>query len=66
MDASERHEANAKFMPSRAHIERMKKIIRAENEAARQGKVYQPPVDDDCDSELEDEADRVARKLGTK
>lgn len=52
IDYSEQHEAAAAFMPSPSYIRRMKRIIRAENDAARQGKAYQPPVDDDCDAEL--------------
>lgn len=62
MDASELHERDAKWMPSPEYIEHMKRVIRAENEAAsRQGKKQQTPPDDDCDAELEDEADRACR-----
>lgn len=60
IDDSEQHESSAKWTPSPAYIDRMKRIIRAENEAARQGRKYQSPVDDDCDSDLESEADRAS------
>ena len=59
MDASERHERNAKYMPTLEQIAAECAMIRAENEAAsRQGKKPQPVVYDDCDAELEVEADR--------
>lgn len=62
IDYSEKHERDAKWMPTPEEIEHMKRVIRAENEAAaRQGKKPQPPLDDDCDAELEDEADRACR-----
>lgn len=46
------------WVPRRCEIAAEEKRIRAENEARqRQGKAYQPPVDE-CEAELEAEADR--------
>lgn len=64
MDASERHERMAKFMPTPEYIAHMKRIIRAENEAARHGKKPQPMSDDDCDHELEALADKDSMRNG--
>jgi hypothetical protein len=62
IDYSEKHERDAKWMPTPEQIAAECKAIRAENDAKqRQGKAYQPPVDDDCDAALEDEADRECR-----
>lgn len=58
IDYSELNEAAAKFMPTPEYIAHMQRVIREENESARQGRAYQPPVDD-CDAELEVEADRA-------
>ena len=62
MDASERHELSAAYMPTPAQIARMKHRINVESYPERlTNPEYKPPGDDDCDAELEDESDRACR-----
>lgn len=63
MDASERHEQDAKYMPTPAQIAREKHRINVENYPERlTDPAYVTPSDDDCDAELEGEADRACKK----
>lgn len=64
VDYSELHEESAAYLPTPEEIQRMKRLIRAENDSRKQGKAFQPPVEDDCNAELEAEADRAARRFG--
>lgn len=60
-DHSERHESAASYMPTPEQIAREKHRINIENYPERLTEPnYQIP-DDDCDAELEDEADRACR-----
>lgn len=62
MDYSEKHESDAAYMPTPEEIKHMARLIRQQNEAARQGKKPQPEVDPDTDAELEEAADQAARR----
>lgn len=62
IDYSERHERNAAYMPNPEQIAREKHRINVENYPQRLSDPdYQTPVDDDCDADLEDAADRECR-----
>lgn len=53
-----RKDGNEGFRPSQKRIARMTAKFRAK----RLKEMAEPPVDDDCDAELENEADRACKK----
>jgi hypothetical protein len=65
-DLDQQRESRVEYMPTLEEIDRMKKLIRAENERRQQGKAPQPVVDADCDYELERQADIESRRRGRK
>lgn len=62
MDASERHERSAKYMPTPAQIARAKHRINMENYPERLSSPDYKTPDDDSDAELEGEADTWSRR----